>query len=157
MAKLNIDIEYVAQLAELLQKTGLTEIEISEGDAQIKVAKKPPKELMVEAAPMRAAAPAQPAMASASPAVEAAPVVQDSNHPGAVKSPMVGSVYLAPEPGAPFFVSVGDKVTEGQTLLIIEAMKVMNSIRADRSGTVVKIMVENGHAVEYGEPLMIIE
>lgn len=154
MAKLNIDTDYIAKLAELLQKTGLTEIEISEGDARVRVAKKPPKQIAVETAPMRAAPMAPAALAAP---IEEPTKVSDANHPGAIKSPMVGTTYLAPEPESPPYVSVGDAIAEGQTLMIIEAMKVMNAIRATRSGTLVKVLVENGHAVEYGETLMIIE
>ena len=158
MAKLNIDTDYIAKLAELLQKTGLTEIEISEGDAKVRVAKKPPKQIEVQQAATRLpAAPALAAPASMPLAAEEPVVVSDANHPGAVKSPMVGTVYLAPEPGSPPFVSVGDDIAEGQTLMIIEAMKVMNAIRATRPGKLIKVLVENSHAVEYGETLMIIE
>lgn len=157
MAKLNIDTDYIAKLAELLQRTGLTEIEISEGDAKVRVAKKPPKQIAMEA-PAGSPAPAIAAIPAAPPAAPEEPAnVSDASHPGAVKSPMVGTAYLSPDPDAPSFVSVGDNVNEGQTLMIIEAMKVMNAIRASRSGKVLKILVENGHAVEYGETLMIIE
>ena len=152
MAKLNIDADYVAQLAELLQRTGLTEIEISEGDARVRVARKIKERVEVLAAPtQQAPAPsAQRAQATEEPA-------RPAEHPGAVKSPMVGTVYLAAEPGVPPYVSAGDDVAEGQTLLIIEAMKVMNSIRAPRAGRVSKVLVENATPVEYGEPLLIIE
>lgn len=155
MAKLNIDTDYIAKLAELLQKTGLTEIEISEGDARVRVAKKPPKQIAVEAPVARAVAPPVPAVAANAP--EEPAQINDANHPGAIKSPMVGTIYLAPDPDSPPYVSVGDSIAEGQTLLIIEAMKVMNAIRATRSGKLAKVLVENGHAVEYGETLMIIE
>lgn len=151
MAKLNIDTDYVAQLAELLQRTGLTEIEISEGDARVRVVKKP--------APVyEAHVPARPALA-APPALESdvqAASAADAAHPGSITSPMVGTVYLYPEPGADPFVTPGQTVSEGQTLLIIEAMKVMNQIRAPRSGRVVRIFVENATPVEFGEPLLVI-
>lgn len=154
MGKLNIDTDYVAQLAELLQRTGLTEIEISEGDVRVRVVKKP--------APIHeahvAARPAAPAAAEPEPvSAAAAPAGADASHPGAVTSPMVGTVYLYPEPGADPFVSVGQNVNEGDTLLIIEAMKVMNQIRATRSGRVVRIFVDNATPVEFGELLLVIE
>jgi acetyl-CoA carboxylase biotin carboxyl carrier protein len=152
MAKLNIDTDYVAQLAELLQRTGLTEIEISEGDARVRVVKKP-------APVMEMAAPSRPAVAAPL-AVEAdiAPTsAPESAHPGTVASPMVGTVYLYPEPGADPFVTPGQTVNEGQTLLIIEAMKVMNQIRAPRSGRIGRVFVENATPVEFGEPLLVIE
>ena len=103
---------------------------------------------------MMAAAPA----AASAPAAPAAPAGGDlSKHPGVVKSPMVGTAYLAPEPGKPNFVSVGDKVTAGQTLLIIEAMKTFNPIKAPKAGTVMQVLIENALPVEFGEPLMIVE
>lgn len=152
MAKLNIDTDYVAKLAELLQRTGLTEIEISEGDARVRVAKKPARVIEAQVVPRPAAA------SSAAAASEAAPAVAvDVPHPGTVNSPMVGTVYLYPEPGADPFVSPGQTVSEGQTLLIIEAMKVMNQIRAPRSGRIGRIFVENATPVEFGEPLLVIE
>ena len=155
---LNVDTALIEKLAELLQRTGLTEIELSEGEARIRVAKQP--------APVAANATLQPAAAVAPPpaappaeiAVEAAPPAQaDANHPGAVRAPMVGTAYLTPEPGADPFVSIGSEVQEGQTLLIVEAMKVMNPIRAPRSGRVASIMVTNGDPVEYDELLLIID
>lgn len=152
MAKLNIDTDYVAQLAELLQRTGLTEIEISEGDARVRVVKKPAP--VYEAQVTARSAAAQPASAAES---EVTPAAAEAPHPGTVNSPMVGTVYLYPEPGADPFVSPGQTVSEGQTLLIIEAMKVMNQIRAPRSGRVGKVFVENATPVEFGEPLLVIE
>ncbi|MEZ5903742.1 MAG: acetyl-CoA carboxylase biotin carboxyl carrier protein subunit [Geminicoccaceae bacterium] len=151
MGKLNIDTDYVAALAELLQRTGLTEIEISEGDARVRVVKKPAPvyEAHGAAAPSR-----RTGLAEAEPA--AAPV-NEAAHPGTVTSPMVGTVYLYPEPGADPFVAPGQTVREGETLLIIEAMKVMNQIRAPRSGRIARIFVDNATPVEFGEPLLIIE
>ena len=150
MAKLNIDTDYVAQLAELLQRTGLTEIEISEGDARVRVVKKP--------APVyEAQVPSRPAAVVAPPVEPVTPGPLDTVHPGTVSSPMVGTVYLYPEPGADPFVTPGQTVSEGQTLLIIEAMKVMNQIRAPKSGRVNRIFVENATPVEFGEPLLVIE
>lgn len=154
MSKLDIDIDYIAQLAELLQRTGLTEIEIGQGEAKIRVAKQI-QTVMEVAAPVQHQAP----YAGPAPSVAAEPAAPASEaaHPGTITSPMVGTAYLAGEPGAPPFVSVGQEVHEGATLLIIEAMKVMNSIRAPRSGRVTRIFIENAAPVEYGEPLMIIE
>ena len=157
MPKLDIDTDYIEKLADIISRTGLTEIELSHGDIKIRVARQ--VQMVVEAAMPRAAAPAAydaaPSPAAAAAAAPAA--ANDASHPGAVTSPMVGTVYLCPEPGAPSFVNVGDDVREGQTLLIIEAMKVMNAIRAPRSGKVTRIIVQNAAPVEYGEPLMIIE
>ncbi len=151
MAKLHIDTDYVAALAELLQRTGLTEIEISEGDARVRVVKSPAPafETQMPPRPPASAAMAE-AEAAAAPAGEAA-------HPGTVTSPMVGTVYLYPEPGADPFVTPGQTVREGDTLLIIEAMKVMNQIRAPRGGRISRIFVDNATPVEFGEPLLIIE
>lgn len=157
MAKLNIDTDYVAKLAELLQRTGLTEIEISEGDARVRVVKKPAPVYEAHVAP-RPAAIAQPPLAESEvTAPGAAPAAADASHPGTISSPMVGTVYLYPEPGADPFVTPGQTVSEGQTLLIIEAMKVMNQIRAPKSGRISRIFVENATPVEFGEPLLVIE
>lgn len=147
---MQVDPELVRQLAVLLDETNLTEIEVQDGDRRIKVARN------VTVAP--APAIAMPAAAAATPsaAPTAAPVVE-ADHPGTVKSPMVGTVYLSSEPGAKHFVAPGDKVTAGQTLLIVEAMKVMNAIAAPRAGTVKALMVENGQPVEYDQPLVIVE
>lgn len=148
--------QMIRELAELLNDTGLTEIEIEKSGLKIRVAKK----ISINAAPLQAyAAPA----ASAAPAAAAETPKQASmsgdlsKHPGAVKSPMVGTAYRSPEPGAPMFCEVGSKVNQGDTLLIIEAMKTMNQIPAPRAGTVKAILVENAQPVEYGEPLFIIE
>jgi acetyl-CoA carboxylase biotin carboxyl carrier protein len=158
MPKLDIDTAYIEKLAELLARTGLTEIEICQSDMRVRVAKQPPAavEYIQQAAPAPAAAmPAPTATVPLEPAA-AAPLA-DAVHPGTVMSPMVGTVYLAPEPSAPPFVRVGDTVKEGQTLLIIEAMKVMNAIRAGRAGRVTRIFATNAAPVEYGEPLLVIE
>jgi acetyl-CoA carboxylase biotin carboxyl carrier protein len=146
-AKLAIDPELIRALAKLLEETGLGEIEFAEGDRRVRVARP------VAAAAttfVSTSAPAAASLPAAAAAADAAPV-------NAVVSPMVGTVYLAGEPGAPSFVKVGDRVREGQTLLIIEAMKVMNPIRAPRAGTVTRVLVSNGSPVEYGEPLLVIE
>jgi acetyl-CoA carboxylase biotin carboxyl carrier protein len=152
MPKLNVDTSLIETLAELLQRTGLTEIEISEGDARIRVVREQ------AAAIAHAAHGSRPAPATA-PVQVAEPAGRDmaESHPGAVRAPMVGTVYLTPEPGAPPFVSLGDEIREGQTLLIIEAMKVMNPIRAPRGGRLVQLLVNSGDPVEYGELLMIVE
>jgi len=145
--KLTIDPDLIRRLAALLKETGLGEIEYAEGERRVRVAMPGPAPAM---APAVAAAPA--AAAAGAPATAAA------NAPaGALTSPMVGTAYLSPEPNAPHFVKPGDKVREGQTVLIIEAMKVMNAIRAPRAGTVTRILVANGAPVEYGEPLLVIE
>jgi acetyl-CoA carboxylase biotin carboxyl carrier protein len=146
------DSALVRELALLLDETSLTEIEIERAGLRLRVA----RNISVAATmPMQmAAAPAAlPAVAAA-----AAPAAADlSKHPGAVTSPMVGTAYWAPEPGAKPFIEVGSKVSVGQTLLIIEAMKTMNQIPSPRAGTVTQILVEDGQPVEYGEPLVIIE
>lgn len=156
------DVAFIAALAELLNKNELTEIavmrEYGEHDSlDVKVVKQ--ANVVQMAAPVMHAAPAvhhAPAAAPAA-AAAAAPVEDPAQHPGAVTSPMVGTVYLAAEPGAAPFVSVGATVSEGQTLLIIEAMKTMNHIPAPRAGTVKRILASDGQVVEYGTPLMIIE
>jgi len=141
----------IRQLAELLNETGLSEIEIERSGLKVRVAR-----AMQTTAIASVAAPG---FATAQPKA-AEPIVALSDvtaHPGAVKSPMVGTVYRAPEPGAANFVDVGTVVKEGETLLIIEAMKTMNHIPAPRSGTVVQVLIEDNQPVEYGEPLVIIE
>jgi len=146
------DSALVRELALLLDETSLTEIEIERAGLRLRVA----RNISVAATmPMPiAAAPAGLPVAAAAPAAAAADL---SKHPGAVTSPMVGTAYWAPEPGAKPFIEVGTKVSVGQTLLIIEAMKTMNQIPSPRAGTVTQILVEDGQPVEYGEPLVIIE
>lgn len=147
----------IRELALLLDETGLTEIEVGAGEGRIRIARQAPAQMTAPQMLFQAPAAAAPAAAPAA-AAPAAPAAADpAGHPGAVPSPMVGTVYLAPEPGAPAFVAEGQTVREGQTLLIIEAMKVMNHIRAPRSGTVSRLLVQNGQPVEFGEPLAIIE
>jgi acetyl-CoA carboxylase biotin carboxyl carrier protein len=153
MAKFEMDTEFVRKLAQILHETHLGEIELADGDKRIRVAR---PTVTVAAAPM-AAVPAAAVPAAAGAAGPAAGSNDLGKHPGAVKSPMVGTAYLAPEPGKPHFVAVGDKVTAGQTLLIIEAMKTFNPIKAPKAGTVTQILVDNGRPVEFGEPLMIVE
>jgi acetyl-CoA carboxylase biotin carboxyl carrier protein len=140
------DPEVIRKLAEILDQTGLGEIEYAEGDRRIRVAKPNGAAAAIHVAP-----PSQAAPAAASAAEAAGPSAN------AVRSPMVGTAYLAPEPGAAFFVKVGDKVAEGQTLLIIEAMKVMNPIKSPRAGTVSAVLIENAAPVEYGEPLVVVD
>lgn len=152
MAKFEMDTDFVRKLAEILAETHLGEIELADGERRIRVAR---PTVTVAAAPAALAAPH--AAAAVSPAAPAAGGGDLAKHPGAVKSPMVGTAYLAPEPGKPNFVSVGDKVTAGQTLLIIEAMKTFNPIKAPKAGTVTRILVENAQPVEFGEPLMVVE
>jgi acetyl-CoA carboxylase biotin carboxyl carrier protein len=156
MGKLNVDTALIETLAELLQRTGLTEIELAEGDSRIRVAREP--QPLIASVPTASFAPHASASASPSAISAAEPAgATAERHPGAVHAPMVGTVYLTPEPGAAPFAAVGAEVREGQTLLIIEAMKVMNPIRAPRSGRVARVLVSNGDPVEYGELLLIIE
>ncbi len=153
------DVAFISALAELLNQNELTELsvkrEYGEDDSlEVKVV----KQANIVTTAMAAPAPVYAAAPAAAPAAAAAPAIEDpAQHPGAVTSPMVGTVYLAPEPGAAAFVTVGATVSEGQTVLIIEAMKTMNQIPAPRAGTVKRILVENGTAAEYGTPLLIIE
>ncbi len=142
--------DLIRSLANLLNETGLTEIEIEENNRRVRVARAPSPTYAMPHAHM-------PAPAASSASVGGAPASNLENHPGVLTSPMVGTAYRAPEPGAANFVDVGSVVREGQTLLIIEAMKTMNQIPATRAGTIKRILVENGQPVEYGEPLMIIE
>jgi acetyl-CoA carboxylase biotin carboxyl carrier protein len=152
MSKLPVDADAIRVLADILRDTGLTEIEIAEGDSRIRVVRAP---AVVQAA----VAPLAPAIAAAvaTPPPAAADIVDFAQHPGAVKSPMVGVAYLAPEPGAANFVSVGQTVTAGQTLLLIEAMKTFNQIKAPRAGTVSRVLISPGVPVEYGEVLMVLD
>ncbi|MGR3548263.1 MAG: acetyl-CoA carboxylase biotin carboxyl carrier protein [Roseovarius sp.] len=156
------DVAFIKALAELLNENDLTELsvkrEYGEDDTlQVRVSRRGETVTTHYApAPAPAYAPA-PAAAAPAPAAIAAPSEDPASHPGAVTSPMVGTVYMQAEPGAPTFVSVGTQVSEGDTLLIIEAMKTMNHIPAPRGGTVKRILIEDGAAVEYGAPLMIIE
>lgn len=147
-------VQLVQELTEIMQDAGLVEIEYNTDEVSIRLSR-------AMAAPVAAAPIAPPAAAPAKPlpSSETAPADEEitSNHPGAVSSPMVGTVYLAAEPGAPNFVSEGDKVKAGQTLVIVEAMKVMNPITAPKSGTVSRILVGNAQPVEYGEVLIVIE
>jgi acetyl-CoA carboxylase biotin carboxyl carrier protein len=156
---MQIDAGLVRQLAELLDTTRLTEIEVQDGDRRIRVAR---TVSMAAAAPVAlAAAPAAmpaaaPAAAAASPAPAPA-LASPAEHPGTVRSPMVGTCYLSPEPGAAPFIAPGKTVAAGDTLLIVEAMKVMNPIVAAKAGRITQILVENGQPVEFDQPLVVIE
>ncbi len=151
MAKFEPDDDLIRRLAALLKETGLSEIEYEAEGKRIRVGR--------GGGPV-AAGPAEPAAAANAPAPTPstpAPLDAEAVPAGAVISPMVGTVYLAAEPGAPSLIKVGDKVTEGQTLLIIEAMKVMNPLASPRAGTVTQILVSDGQPVEFGEPLLIVD
>ncbi|MDO9503666.1 acetyl-CoA carboxylase biotin carboxyl carrier protein [Falsiroseomonas sp.] len=152
MSGVNFDAAAIRELAKILRETDLTEIELVEKDSRIRVA----RQITVTQVAHLPAAGAPMAAAPVAAAVVAEPV-SDAAHPGLIASPMVGVAYLSPEPGAAAFVTVGAKVSQGQTLMLIEAMKTFNQIRAPRAGTVTRILVEGGSPVEYGEPLMIIE
>ena len=148
MAKFDVDSDLVRKLASLLAESDLSEIEYALGEERIRVAR------IRAPDPMPQVVAVQAEVASAKTRTDEG---ADVPHPGAVTAPMVGTAYMGPEPDAPPFVKIGDRVTEGQTLMIIEAMKVMNQIRAPRGGTVTQVLVESGHPVEYGEPLMVLE
>jgi acetyl-CoA carboxylase biotin carboxyl carrier protein len=153
MAKFEMDTDFIRKLAAILEETNLGEIELADGERKIRVAR-PAAAQFTMAAPM--AAPVGPAAAGPSLAATS-PSGDLGKHAGAVKSPMVGTAYLSPEPGKPVFVQVGDKVTAGQTLLIIEAMKTFNPIKAPKAGVITQVLVENARPVEFAEVLMIIE
>ena len=152
---LQFDPATIRELAQILRESDLTEIELVDNDMRVKLV----RQVTVAAMAMPvAAAPAPSAAAPAAAPVPAAPAAEiDADHPGAVNSPMVGVAYLSSEPTAAPFVTVGSKVAQGQTLLLIEAMKTYNQIKAPRAGTVTRILVESGTPVEFGEPLMIVE
>jgi acetyl-CoA carboxylase biotin carboxyl carrier protein len=143
--------QLIRELADLLNETGLSEIEIEKSGLKIRVARNVTIQSAVAAVP----APTAPSGAGA--AAKAAAANDPAKHPGAVKSPMVGTAYRSPEPGAPSFIEIGTRVSQGDTLLIIEAMKTMNQIPAPHAGKVTAILIENGQPVEFGEPLVIIE
>lgn len=156
------DVSFIQALAELLRENDLTELQVKrdygENDSlNVRVSRQHPQQVVAQAAPAHYAPAAAPAAPSALPASTAEPVTDPANLPGAVTSPMVGTVYLSPEPDAAAFVKVGDTVQEGDTLLIVEAMKTMNHIPAPRSGTVKRIVFSDGAPVEFGAPLMIVE
>jgi acetyl-CoA carboxylase biotin carboxyl carrier protein len=147
--KIVIDPELIAELTKLLESNNLTEIEVQRGDQRVRVAR---------GGAVYASAPAPAASSAPAAAPSAAPAVTDhKKNPGVVNSPMVGTVYWAPEPGAKPFIEEGSEVSAGQTILIVEAMKTMNAIPAPRAGKVTKILVDDGQPVEFGEPLIILE
>ena len=155
MTGFTIDDDAIRKLASLLDETDLTEIEVADGERKLRVARQPASAgagAAVSPAPVAAAVPAS-APAPAAPAGG-----EDfAGHPGAVKSPMVGVVYLSPEPGAGAFITLGAAVTEGQTLMLIEAMKTFNPVRAPKAGKITRLLVADGIPVEYDEPLVVIE
>jgi acetyl-CoA carboxylase biotin carboxyl carrier protein len=149
LSRIPTDPDSIRALAAMMAETGLTEVEIADKDHRVRVVRG--GVVAAIAAPVVAAAPVAAASAQATAEAEAAA------HPGAITSPMVGVAYLCPEPGAPVFVSVGQQVSAGQTLLLIEAMKTFNQIKAPKAGTVARILVASGTPVEFGQPLMILE
>jgi len=151
MSRMLVDADAIRALADILTETGLTEIEIAEKDSRIRVARDAP------AAVHAVAAPAGPAPAAPAAAAPATPPADPAKHPGAVPSPMVGIAYLTPDPSSPPFATEGQPVTAGQTILLIEAMKTFNQIKAPRAGTLTRFLVASGDPVEFGEPLAIIE
>ncbi len=156
------DVAFIRALAELLNENDLTELQVKRDYAEddslnVRVSRKPPQQIMAAAPAAVQAAPAAQAVPAPSAERPAEAAVDPASHPGAVTSPMVGTIYMQAEPGAPAFITVGANVAEGDTLLIVEAMKTMNHIPAPQSGTIKRIMVGDGDAVEFGAPLVIIE
>lgn len=153
-----MDLRKLKKLIDLVEESGIAELEVTEGEEKVRITRVSANAQIAYAQPMSAvqlpAAPAAPAPAQAAAAASAAPTLDEQN---VVKSPMVGTFYRAPSPGAKKFVEVGSQVEVGDTLCIIEAMKLMNEIEADRAGTVKAILAEEGQPVEYGEPLFVIE
>ena len=157
---LQFDPATIRELAQILRESDLTEIELVDNDMRVKLVRQltvAPMAMPVAAAPSPSAASAAAAAPAPSPSPAAPAAEVDADHPGAVNSPMVGVAYLSPEPTSAPFVTIGSKVTQGQTLMLIEAMKTYNQIKAPRAGTVTRILVESGTPVEFGEPLMIVE
>jgi acetyl-CoA carboxylase biotin carboxyl carrier protein len=154
----NFDKDVIRELAALLEETGLTEIEVEHEGKRIRVARGVNLTTTLTTTDTPAAASSEPRESAPRPGKRAPAAGEDFIvHPGTVTSPMVGTAYRSPEPGATPFVEIGTKVTAGQTILIIEAMKTMNQIPSPRAGTVIAILVEDGQPVEYGEPLAVIE
>jgi len=152
------DTAIVKALADILDDAGLAELEFENGTMSVRLSRVAGSAAPVAAMAPVAAAPVAPAAAAPAPASDAAPAATDAaSHPGAVTSPMVGTVYVAPEPDAPSFIEVGDSVKKGQTILIVEAMKVMNPITAPADGKITQILVQNAQPVEFGEVLVVIE
>jgi acetyl-CoA carboxylase biotin carboxyl carrier protein len=157
MSRLSFEPEDIRELAAILDETGLTEIEIAEKDRRIRIVRTPPATVAMHQAPLAAAAPA-PAPAVAPPRAQPETTAEpEVDHPGAVASPMVGIAYLSSDPETPPFVTLGQRVEAGQTLLLIEAMKTFNQIKAPRAGSVSQIVVRTATPVEFGELLMIID
>ncbi|HEX7867936.1 MAG TPA: acetyl-CoA carboxylase biotin carboxyl carrier protein [Variovorax sp.] len=156
-----MDLRKLKTLIDLVSESNISELEITETEGKVRIVKgggaAPVQYVQTLAAPQAAAVPVAAGAAAAAPAVASAPAAEAAPAGHAVKSPMVGTFYRSSSPGAAAFVEVGSKVNEGDTLCIIEAMKILNEIEADKSGTVTQILGENGQAVEYGQPLFIIE
>lgn len=155
-----MDLRKLKKLIDLVEESGIAEIEVTEGEEKVRITRSvaaPAVQTVYAAAPAPVAAPAAAAPTASAPAAPAAPAAAPANHANAQKSPMVGTFYRAASPTSDPFVEVGQTVKEGQTLCIIEAMKLMNEIEAEKSGVVKAILVENGTPVEYGEPLFVIE
>jgi acetyl-CoA carboxylase biotin carboxyl carrier protein len=156
-----MDLRKLKKLIDLVQESGIGEIEITEGEEKVRICRQAAgsPQVLMATAPMSMQMPMSAPVAAippaAGPAAEAAKAVEPAGH--TLKSPMVGTFYRAPSPGAPAFVEVGQSVTKGQTLCIIEAMKLLNEIESDATGTVKAVLVENGQPVEYGQPLFVIE
>ena len=150
-----MDLRKLKKLIDLVQESGIGEIEITEGEEKVRISRQAAATPMLVASPPMQTFAAGPAAGTAPPAATAAAPAQPAGH--TLKSPMVGTFYRAPSPGAPSFVDVGQSVSKGQTLCIIEAMKLLNEIESDASGTIKAILVENGQPVEYGQPLFLIE
>ncbi|MEA2976180.1 MAG: acetyl-CoA carboxylase biotin carboxyl carrier protein [Alphaproteobacteria bacterium] len=146
-----IDKDLIRELAALLEETGLTDIEIEQAGMRVRVGRQ------AQATSLTSHSPITPAPLPAAAGITSLAALDPAKHPGVVTSPMVGTAYLSPEPGAKVFVEIGSRVLAGQTLLIIEAMKTMNQIPAPRSGTVIQVLIEDGQPVEFGEPMMIVE
>jgi acetyl-CoA carboxylase biotin carboxyl carrier protein len=153
----SVDEDLIRHLAKLLEETGLTELEYDTGKVRVRVSRGGGAQMVVSAPLVAAASSGAAPITAPNAALPAATADASASHPGAVTAPMVGTVYAAPEPGAPPFIKVGDRINEGQVLFIIEAMKTMNPIRAPRAGTVTQIFAANAHPVEYGEVLLILE
>ncbi len=155
--KSKIDANIVRQLADLLDETGLNEIEYGTDEWHLRVAKTGAGPIMAAEIAPSAVHPVAPSSAVSEPIIAIDDSESHANHPGVIVSPMVGTAYISPDPESPPFVKVGDKIFEGDTLVLIEAMKVYNPIKATRSGKVTRIFINNGTPIEFGEPLMIIE
>jgi acetyl-CoA carboxylase biotin carboxyl carrier protein len=156
MSSMKIDHDAIKNLASLLNETGLTEIEVADGDKRLRVTKSVNVQSFAAPQMMPQMAAANAPLAAVGDAGKVAAISAD-NHPGAVKSPMVGTVYLQSEPGAPKFAAKGQTVKAGDTLVIIEAMKVMNPIKAEKAGKVIDVLIDDAQPVEFGQVMLIIE